>query len=33
LQHHQSMSREEAVALTANLAWRGIGGGFPLKDS
>ena len=33
LAHHQSMSREEAVALTANLAWRGIGGGFPLKDS
>ena len=33
LQHHQSMSQEEAVALTANLAWRGIGGGFPLKDS
>ncbi len=33
LQHHQSMSREEAVALTANLAWRGIGGGFPLKDA
>ncbi|GAA3540983.1 TetR/AcrR family transcriptional regulator [Amycolatopsis ultiminotia] len=32
LQHNQSMSREEAVALTANLAWRGIGGGFPLKD-
>ncbi|WP_206795554.1 TetR/AcrR family transcriptional regulator [Amycolatopsis sp. MtRt-6] len=33
LAHHQSMSREEAVALTANLAWRGIGGGFPLKDA
>ena len=33
LAHHQSMSQEEAVALTANLAWRGIGGGFPLKDS
>ncbi|WIV58377.1 TetR/AcrR family transcriptional regulator [Amycolatopsis nalaikhensis] len=33
LQHHQSMSQEEAVALTANLAWRGIGGGFPLKDA
>ncbi|WP_033295093.1 TetR/AcrR family transcriptional regulator [Amycolatopsis jejuensis] len=33
LQHNQSMSREEAVDLTANLAWRGIGGGFPLKDS
>ncbi|WP_409183160.1 TetR/AcrR family transcriptional regulator [Amycolatopsis sp. VS8301801F10] len=33
LQHNQSMSREDAVALTANLAWRGIGGGFPLKDS
>ncbi|MEU4525621.1 TetR/AcrR family transcriptional regulator [Amycolatopsis sp. NPDC024027] len=32
LAHHQSMSQEEAVALTANLAWRGIGGGFPLKD-
>ncbi|MFD2494523.1 TetR/AcrR family transcriptional regulator [Amycolatopsis jiangsuensis] len=32
LQHNQSMSREEAVDLTANLAWRGIGGGFPLKD-
>ena len=33
LQHNQSMSREDAVALTANLAWRGIGGGFPLKDN
>ncbi|RJQ79574.1 TetR/AcrR family transcriptional regulator [Amycolatopsis panacis] len=32
LQHNQAMSREEAVDLTANLAWRGIGGGFPLKD-
>jgi AcrR family transcriptional regulator len=31
LAHAQSMSREEAVALTANLAWRGIGGGFPLQ--
>jgi AcrR family transcriptional regulator len=33
LQHNQSISKEEAVALTANLAWRGVGGGFPLKDS
>lgn len=32
LAHHSSMSCEEAVALTANLAWRGIGGGFPLQN-
>ncbi|PRX44210.1 TetR family transcriptional regulator [Prauserella shujinwangii] len=32
LAHHSSMSREEAVALTSTLAWRGIGGGFPLQQ-
>lgn len=31
LSHHRTMSREEAVALTATLAWRGIGAGFPLQ--
>ncbi|HEV7980665.1 TetR/AcrR family transcriptional regulator [Amycolatopsis sp.] len=31
LAHQQNLSREDAVALTANLAWRGIGGGFPLS--
>ncbi|MFD2421988.1 TetR/AcrR family transcriptional regulator [Amycolatopsis pigmentata] len=31
LSHHSTMSREEAVALTATLAWRGIGAGFPLQ--
>jgi AcrR family transcriptional regulator len=31
LKHHSGISREEAIALTANLAWRGIGGGFPLQ--
>ncbi|ASR34340.1 TetR family transcriptional regulator [Prauserella marina] len=33
LAHHSSMSREEAVALTSTLAWRGIGAGFPLQHS
>jgi AcrR family transcriptional regulator len=33
LAHHSTISREEAVALTANLAWRGIGGGFPLQQA
>jgi AcrR family transcriptional regulator len=32
LAHHSSMSREEAVALTSTLAWRGIGAGFPLQQ-
>jgi AcrR family transcriptional regulator len=32
LAHHSTISQEEAVALTANLAWRGIGGGFPLQQ-
>jgi len=32
LAHHSTMSREEAVALTATLAWRGIGAGFPLQQ-
>jgi AcrR family transcriptional regulator len=32
LAHKSSMTRDEAVALTANLAWRGIGGGFPLQE-
>ncbi|GHF77439.1 AcrR family transcriptional regulator [Amycolatopsis bartoniae] len=31
LTHHSTMSREEAVNLTATLAWRGIGAGFPLQ--
>jgi AcrR family transcriptional regulator len=31
LSHNSTMSREEAVALTATLAWRGIGAGFPLQ--
>jgi AcrR family transcriptional regulator len=30
LAHHSTMRREDAVALTATLAWRGIGAGFPL---
>jgi hypothetical protein len=33
LAHHSTMSREDAVALTATLAWRGIGAGFPLQQS
>ncbi|GAB3586670.1 TetR/AcrR family transcriptional regulator [Amycolatopsis endophytica] len=33
LAHHSTMSREEAVGLTATLAWRGIGGGFPLQHA
>ncbi|GAA3852531.1 MULTISPECIES: TetR/AcrR family transcriptional regulator [Amycolatopsis] len=33
LAHHSTMSREEAVSLTATLAWRGIGGGFPLQHT
>ncbi|TNC23193.1 TetR/AcrR family transcriptional regulator [Amycolatopsis alkalitolerans] len=32
LTHHSTMSQEEAVALTATLAWRGIGAGFPLQQ-
>ncbi|NKQ57485.1 TetR/AcrR family transcriptional regulator [Amycolatopsis sp. K13G38] len=32
LAHHSTMSREEAVDLTATLAWRGIGAGFPLQQ-
>lgn len=32
LAHHSSMSKEEAVDLTATLAWRGIGAGFPLQQ-
>lgn len=32
LTHHSTMSREEAVDLTATLAWRGIGAGFPLQQ-
>ncbi|AXB47166.1 TetR/AcrR family transcriptional regulator [Amycolatopsis albispora] len=31
LANHSSISREEAVALTSTLAWRGIGAGFPLQ--
>jgi AcrR family transcriptional regulator len=31
LSHHSTMSRHDAVALTATLAWRGIGAGFPLQ--
>ncbi|MEU6643677.1 TetR/AcrR family transcriptional regulator [Saccharomonospora sp. NPDC046836] len=33
LAHHSSMSRDDAVALTSTLAWRGIGAGFPLQHS
>lgn len=32
LAHHSTMSQEDAVALTATLAWRGIGAGFPLQQ-
>ncbi|WP_232376542.1 TetR/AcrR family transcriptional regulator [Amycolatopsis aidingensis] len=32
LAHHSEISREEAVALTSTLAWRGIGAGFPLQQ-
>jgi AcrR family transcriptional regulator len=32
LAENSSISREEAVDLTATLAWRGIGGGFPLQQ-
>ncbi|RZQ62634.1 TetR/AcrR family transcriptional regulator [Amycolatopsis suaedae] len=32
LAHHSALSKEEAVDLTATLAWRGIGGGFPLQN-
>ncbi|MGQ0837640.1 TetR/AcrR family transcriptional regulator [Actinokineospora sp.] len=30
LAENRSMPKEEAIALISNLAWRGIGGGFPL---
>lgn len=33
LTHNASMTREEAIHLTATLAWRGIGAGFPLQSS
>ena len=29
--NHNTIDRDEAVALIATLAWRGIGGGFPLQ--
>lgn len=29
--NHTAIDRDEAVALIAQLAWRGIGGGFPLQ--
>lgn len=32
LENHSSIDREEAVELIATLAWRGIGGGFPLQN-
>ncbi|WP_236795863.1 TetR/AcrR family transcriptional regulator [Amycolatopsis sp. GM8] len=32
LAHHSTMSQDDAVALTATLAWRGIGAGFPLHQ-
>src|SRR5690606_41164969 len=31
--NHSAVDRDEAIALIAQLAWRGIGGGFPLKQS
>jgi AcrR family transcriptional regulator len=31
--NESSMSKEEAVALISTLAWKGIGGGFPLQHS
>jgi AcrR family transcriptional regulator len=31
LADHRPLPKEEAVALISNLAWRGIGGGFPLQ--
>jgi AcrR family transcriptional regulator len=32
LANHSAITQEEAVALISNLAWRGIGGGFPLQQ-
>jgi hypothetical protein len=29
----RSMAKDEAVALISTLAWKGIGGGFPLQQS
>ncbi|KAA2264094.1 TetR/AcrR family transcriptional regulator [Solihabitans fulvus] len=31
LENDRNVSKEDAVALISNLAWRGIGGGFPLQ--
>jgi AcrR family transcriptional regulator len=31
LANNRSMSKEEAVALISTLAWKGIGGGYPLQ--
>ena len=33
LANNRSMAKEEAVALISTLAWKGIGGGFPLQSS
>ncbi|MPZ82852.1 MAG: TetR family transcriptional regulator [Actinophytocola sp.] len=32
LANNRSMAKEEAVALISTLAWKGIGGGFPLQN-
>jgi AcrR family transcriptional regulator len=31
LANNRTMTKDEAVALISNLAWKGIGGGFPLQ--
>ncbi|MBC6450409.1 MULTISPECIES: TetR/AcrR family transcriptional regulator [Actinokineospora] len=31
LEDNRAMPKDEAIALISNLAWRGIGGGFPLQ--
>ncbi|CRK61766.1 Transcriptional regulator, TetR family [Alloactinosynnema sp. L-07] len=31
LEDSRAMPKDEAIALISNLAWRGIGGGFPLQ--
>jgi hypothetical protein len=32
LSNNRSMGKDEAVALISTLAWKGIGGGFPLQN-
>jgi hypothetical protein len=32
LSNNRSMAKDEAVALISTLAWKGIGGGYPLQN-